>query len=51
LAAVGTAAKAFVLAHPLGVAAAGGAVLGLGAYFGIRKLFGKKPAAPVLASA
>lgn len=52
LAAVGTAAKAFILVHPLGVAAVGGAALALGTYFGIRKLFGKKKAAPsILASA
>lgn len=42
LAAVGTAAKAFVLVHPVGMSLAGGALLGAGAYWGIEKLLSKK---------
>lgn len=49
---VGTTTKAFIVAHSVGLAATGGAVLGLGAYFGIRKLFGKKNgAAPAVVTA
>jgi len=44
LAAVTGATKAFVAAHPIGMAATGGALLGLGAYYILRKMFGKKPA-------
>jgi hypothetical protein len=44
LVAVGTATKAFVLAHPIGMAVAGGAVLGLGTYYVLRKMFGKNKA-------
>jgi hypothetical protein len=44
LAALSGAAKAFVLAHPIGMAATGGALLGLGTYYVLRKTFSKKPA-------
>jgi hypothetical protein len=44
LAAVLGAGKAFVLAHPIGMAATGGALLGLGTYYILRKTFSKKPA-------
>lgn len=50
LANVGTAAKAFVLAHPMGMAAAGGVLLGIGAYYAVGKMFKKKEAAPVEAA-
>lgn len=52
-AAVGTAAKAFVLAHPLGMAAAGGVLLGMGTYHLLGKAFKKKeaPAEAVVAEA
>ncbi|SJM93228.1 hypothetical protein [Crenothrix polyspora] len=43
-AALSGATKAFVLAHPIGMAAAGGALLGLGTYYILRKTFTKKPA-------
>jgi pantothenate kinase len=46
LAALGTAAKAFVLAHPVGMSLVGGALLGAGAYWGIEKLLRKKEQAP-----
>jgi hypothetical protein len=46
LAAVGTAAKAFVLVHPIGMSLAGGALLGAGAYWGIGKLLRKKAQTP-----
>lgn len=46
LANVGTATKAFVLAHPMGMAAVGGALLGIGAYYALGKAF-KKTEAPV----
>jgi hypothetical protein len=42
LAAVGTAAKAFVLVHPVSLSLAGGALLGAGAYWGINKLLNGK---------
>jgi hypothetical protein len=52
LAAVGSATKAFVLAHPIGMAVAGGALLGLGTYYVLGKMFGKKKvAAPAMAAA
>ncbi len=44
LAAVGTAAKAFVLAHPVSLSIAGGVLLGAGAYWGIQRLMSKKDA-------
>jgi hypothetical protein len=47
LAAVGTAAKAFLLTHPIGMSLAGGALLGAGAYWGIGKLLRKKAQAPL----
>ncbi len=37
LSGVGIGAKAFVLAHPVTLAAAGGVLLGLGAYHGVRR--------------
>lgn len=52
LANAGTAAKAFALAHPMGMAVAGGALLGLGTYYAFGKMFGKKnAAAPAMAAA
>ncbi|MBJ6609839.1 MAG: hypothetical protein JG718_05715 [Candidatus Thiothrix moscowensis] len=52
LANAGTAAKAFALAHPMGMAVAGGALLGLGTYYAFGKMFGKKKVAePVMATA
>ncbi len=52
LAAVGSATKAFVLAHPIGMAVAGGALLGLGTYYVLGKMFGKKKVvAPAMAAA
>ena len=50
LANVGTATKAFVLVHPMGMAAAGGALLGMGAYYAIGKMFKKKDIVPVQAA-
>ncbi len=50
LANAGTAAKAFALSHPLGMAAAGGVLLGLGTYYAFGKMFGKKKE-PVMAAA
>ncbi|MEZ5452433.1 MAG: hypothetical protein R3E93_06370 [Thiothrix sp.] len=50
LANVGTAAKAFALAHPMGMAAAGGALLGMSAYYAIGKMFKKKDIALVQAA-
>lgn len=44
-AAVGTAIKAFALVHPIGLSIAGGALLGIGGYYGIARLLRKKPAA------
>ena len=53
LASVGTAAKALVLAHPITMAVAGGALLGAGAYYAAGKVFKKKeaPAAEQAAAA
>ena len=51
LAAVTGAAKTFIAVHPIGVAVASGAVLGLGTYWLLGKLFGKKPAAPTASAA
>ncbi len=52
LANAGTAAKAFALAHPMGMAVAGGALLGLGTYYAFGKMFGKKKIAePAMAAA
>lgn len=52
LANVGTAAKAFALSHPMGMAVAGGALLGLGTYYAFGKMFGKKKVAePAMAPA
>lgn len=51
LANAGTATKAFVLTHPMGMAAAGGVLLGLGTYYAFGKLFGKKSAEPAPAAA
>lgn len=52
LANAGTATKVFILAHPMGMAVAGGALLGLGTYYAFGKMFGKKNAAePVMATA
>ena len=45
LAAVGSAAKAFVITHPLVMATTGGAVLGVTTYYLLGKVFRKKPAA------
>jgi hypothetical protein len=42
LAAVGGAVKAFALAHPLTMATMGGAVLGIGTYYALGRLFRKK---------
>jgi membrane protein DedA with SNARE-associated domain len=51
-AAVTGAAKTFIVVHPIGVAVATGAVLGLGTYYLLGKLFGKKKSAqPVAAGA
>ncbi len=47
LANVGTATKAFVLAHPMGMAVAGGALLGVGVYLTANKIFRKKNAPAV----
>jgi hypothetical protein len=44
LAAVGTAAKAFALTHPVSLSIAGGVLLGVGAYWGIQRLLRKDPA-------
>lgn len=41
LAGIGTALKGFVLAHPVGLSLAGGALLGAGAYWGVRRLLKK----------
>ena len=51
LTAVTAAAKTFVLAHPIGVAVASGAALGLGTYYLLGKIFGKKSAAQPVAVA
>ncbi len=47
LMAVSTATKAFVAAHPLSMAAAGGAILALGSYYALSRMFRKKAQAPV----
>lgn len=47
--AVTGAAKAFAIAHPIGMAVAGGAVLGLGTYYVLGKIFGKKKIVPAAA--
>lgn len=44
LAHVGTATKALVLTHPVGLAAAGGVILGVGVYYAAGKLLKKKEA-------
>jgi len=52
LASMGTATKAFVLAHPVGVAIVGGALIGAGTYYLLKKYRGKDQAesgAPVAA--
>ena len=51
LAAVTGAAKTFIAVHPIGVAVASGAVLGLGTYYLLSKLFGKKKAEQPVAAA
>jgi hypothetical protein len=49
---IGTTAKVFALSHPMGMAVAGGALLGLGTYYAFGKMFGKKNVAePVMAAA
>lgn len=42
LAGVGSAGKAFVLAHPTTMAVTGGVLLGMGAYYTLGKVFRKK---------
>lgn len=42
LAAVGTATKAFVMAHPIALSVVGGAALGVGAYYMLGKMMGKR---------
>jgi len=42
LSAIGTATKAFVVAHPTGVTLSAGIILGLALYHTTRKLFSKK---------
>lgn len=42
LAAIGSATKAFVLAHPVGMAAMGGVIVGMGAYYYLSKRSQKK---------
>ncbi len=46
LASVGTAAKVFALAHPMGMVVAGGALLGVASYYTLSKMFKKKDVAP-----
>jgi len=41
-AAVGTAVKAFVLAHPATLSVTGGILLGVGAYYAINNWWGKR---------
>lgn len=43
LTAIGTASKAFALAHPVGIAVVGGALVGAGVYYIANRWF-KKPA-------
>ena len=50
LSGLGTAAKAFVLVHHMGMAVAGGALLGIGAYYTIGKMFRKKDVVPMQAA-
>lgn len=45
---VGTATKAFAIAHPIGAAVTGGAILGVGAYMMLGKMFRKKDNGRVL---
>jgi len=51
LAAIGSATKAFVLAHPLGMSAVGGALLGATAFYYVTKTFKKQPATATPATA
>ncbi len=44
LAATGTAAKAFFLAHPMGIGVAGGVLIGAGAYWALAKMLAKEAA-------
>lgn len=43
------AAKAFVVAHPMGVAIVGGILVGAGTYYIVKKLFGGKQEATATA--
>lgn len=45
LAALTGATKSFIAVHPIGMAVATGAVLGIGTYYLLGKLFGKKQVA------
>ncbi|NOS89906.1 MAG: hypothetical protein HOP34_15455 [Methylococcaceae bacterium] len=51
LAAIGTAAKTLVLAHPVSVAVVGGALIGWGTYYAVGKYIAKKAAADESATA
>ena len=51
LAALTGAAKTFVAVHPIGVAVATGALLGMGTYYLLGKLFGKKKSEQPVAAA
>lgn len=42
LASIGTATKAFALAHPITLAVTGGVLLGAGTYYAVGRLFKKK---------
>lgn len=42
LVSVGSALKAFVVAHPIGTATAGGVALGMLSYYMLGRMFGKK---------
>ena len=44
LAAAGTAAKAFVLANPMGIGVVGGVLIGAGAYWALAKMLAKEAA-------
>ncbi len=46
LAAVGTAAKAFVLVHPVSLSIAAGVLLGAGGYWGLQRLLAKRATEP-----
>jgi hypothetical protein len=46
LASVGAATKAFVVTHPIGIAVAGGALLGITSYYMLGKVFKKKTTIP-----